>query len=146
MLPLSVDEQHEVWKRLKTHHTDPRGIVHLDASNGLPVTLVHVPTPRRGTADASKRTIQHRSQLIETVQQLVCTPPTSTNNKHMHLEAQLTSVIKRNKEVYTSCSEAAGITILHRFSVDKMLELHKLISAPYSLIRNIRSFLHSEGM
>ena len=134
---------------------DTKGVIDLEADNGLPVTFIHVPRPRKGTADVCKRTIQHRSQLIETVQQLVSTPTTSTStytstststSTSTHLEAQLTSVIKRNKDMYTSCAEAAGITVLHRFSVEKMLELHKLVSAPYSLLRSIRSFLHQEGM
>jgi len=155
-LPLSTEEQRDFYKRIKTHHTNHKHIVHLEAPNGLPAQLVLVPTPRKGTADVCKRTIQQRSQMIETIQQLVSTPSTSTSStsssaasstttRH-HLETQLTSVIKRNKDMYTSCTEAAGITVLHRFSVDKMLELHKLISAPYSLLRNIRSFLHQEGM
>jgi DNA primase catalytic subunit len=147
-LPLSSEEKREICKRIKTHHMDNKGVFNLEADNGLPVTFVHVPTPRKGTADVCKRTVQQRSHIIETVQQLVSTPSTSTScsTSNHHLHAQLTSVIKRNKDTYTTCAEAAGINILHRFSVDKMLELHKLISAPYSLIRNIRSFLHSEGM
>ena len=147
-LPLTTEEKREICKRIKTHHMDNKGVFNLEADNGLPVTFVHVPRPRKGTADVCKRTVQQRSHIIETVQQLVSTPFTSTSSStsNHHLHAQLTSVIKRNKETYTTCAEAAGINILHRFSVDKMLELHKLISAPYSLIRNIRSFLHSEGM
>ncbi len=130
---------------------DKKGVIELEADNGLPVTFVHVPRPRKGTADVCKRTVQHRSQLIETVQQLVSTPTTFTSTStstptSTHLQAQVTSVIKRNKDMYTSCAEDAGITVLHRFSVEKMLELHKLISAPYSLLRNIRSFLYQEGM
>ena len=125
---------------------DKKGVIELQADNGLPVKFVHVPRPRKGTADVCKRTVQHRSQLIETVQQLISTPSTSTSTStSTHLEAQVTSVIKRNKDMYTSCAEAAGITVLHRFSVDKMIELYKMLSAPYSLVRNIKSILLQEG-
>ena len=134
---------------------DKNGVISLEADNGLPATFIHVPQPRKGTADVSKRTIQHRSHLIETVQQLVSTPTTSTatstststtsTSASTHLEAQMTSVIKRNKDMYTSCAEAAGITVLHRFSVDKMIEFYKMLSAPYSLVRNIKSILLQEG-
>jgi hypothetical protein len=150
---LSTDEKREFVKRIKTHHMDKKGVIELEADNGLPVTFVHVPRPRKGTTDVCKRTVQHRSQLIETVQKLVSTPTTpstatstsTSTSTSTHLEAQLTSVIKRNKDMYTSCAEAAGITVLHRFSVDKMIEFYKMLSAPYSLVRNIKSILLQEG-
>ena len=88
---------------------DKHGVIDLEGDNGLPATFIHIPRPRKGTAYVCKRTIQHRSQLIETVQQLVSVPTTSTATS-THLEKQVTSVIKRNKDMYTMCAEAAGIT------------------------------------
>jgi hypothetical protein len=123
-----------------------RGVVRLESSNGLPVTMLHVPTTRKGTCEASKRTVQKRSQLIETLHQIISIPSTSASTStSTHVHTQLTSVIKRNRDMFSSCASAAGINIMHRFSVDTMLEFHKLISAPYSLIRDVRSFLLKEG-
>ena len=91
-LPLTTEEKREICKRITTHHMDNNGVFNLEADNGLPVTFVHVPRPRKGTADVCKRTVQQRSHIIETVQQLVSTPFTSTSSStsNHHLHAQLT--------------------------------------------------------
>ena len=81
------------------------------------------------------------------VLQSVSSPATSTTHQHTQdEEKQLTSLIKRNPDMVTSAAKAAGLPILHKLSVDDMIQLEKLTLIPYNTIRLIRSFLNSHHL
>ena len=81
------------------------------------------------------------------VLQSLSSPATSTSEQHTRDEQQqLTSLIRRNPEIVSSAAEAAGIPILHKLSVDYMIQLEKLTFIPYNTIRLIRSFLNSHRL
>ena len=114
------EEQHHVLKKLKLHHTNPDGTLSLQSANHSTVKLLPLLTPHVGSNDCSIKTRQRRSKIQEQLLQQLSTPSTVTSptERATHVEAQLTSLIKRNKETVTSCAEAAGIKVLHKLSVD----------------------------
>ena len=46
----------------------------------------------------------------------------------------------------TSAAEAAGLPILHKLSVDDMIQLEKLTLIPYNTMRLVRSFLNAHHL
>ncbi len=80
-LPLSVEEQHDIWKRLKTHHTTPDGTLTIQSPNHATIKLLPLPTPRLGSSTCSSKTRQLRSSLQERVLHALSTPPTSSSQQ-----------------------------------------------------------------
>ncbi len=141
------EEQHHVLKRLKTHHITPDGTLTLQSANHTTVTLLPLPTPHVGSSTCSGKTRQRRSRTQEMVLQSLSSPVTSTLQQHTQDEQkQLTSLIQRNPDMVTAAAKAAGIPVLHKLSVDDMLQLEKLTFIPYNTMRLIRSFLNSHHM
>lgn len=142
--PYTPEEQQHVLKKLRLHHTNADGTLTLQSANHTDVKLLSLPTPHVGSHDCSIKTRQRRSKIQEHLLQHLSTPPTVTSptERAKHEAAQLTSLIKRNKDTVTSCAEAAGIKVLHKLSVDDMLQLEKLTFIPNNTIRLIRSFLN----
>jgi hypothetical protein len=143
-IPYTPEEQQHVLKKLRLHHTNPDGTLTLQSANHTQVKLRPLPTPHVGSHDCSIKTRQRRSKIQEQLLQQLSTPSTVTSptERTLHQQAQLTSLIKRNKETVTTCAEAAGIKVLHRLSVDDMLQLEKLTFLPNNTFRLIRSFLN----
>jgi hypothetical protein len=143
----TTEEQHYVLKRLKTHHTSPDGTLALQSSNHTTVKLLPLPTPRVGSSSCCGKTRQRRSQTQEMVLQSLSSPITSTTQQHTTDEQkQLTSLIHRNSDMVTSAAKAAGLPLLHKLSVDDMIQLEKLTFIPYNTMRLIRSFLNSHHL
>ena len=141
------EEQHHVLKRLKTHHTNPDGTLTLQSANRSTVKLLPLPTPHVGSSTCCSKTRQRRSATQEMVLQSLSSPATSTPQQHAQDEQkQLTSLIRRNPDIVTSAAEAAGIPILHKLSVEDMIQLEKLTFIPYNTMRLIRSFLNSHHL
>ena len=113
--PLSIEEQHDILSRIKKHHTNPDGtLTHVN------IRLLPIPTPHVGSNDCNIKTRQRRSKVQEQLLQQLSTPSTVTSptEKAKHEQAQLTALIKRNKDTVTACAEAAGVKVLHKLSVD----------------------------
>lgn len=113
-IPLSTEEQQSVWKRLKTHHANTDGTLSLQSANHTPVKLMPLPTPRIGSRDCTSKTRQRRSQLQERVLQEQSTPGNikSQTEREQHQEAQLTALIKRNKETVSSCAQVCALCVI----------------------------------
>jgi hypothetical protein len=77
------------------------------------------------------------------LQSLSSPAASSASQHHRNEETQLTSLIKRNSGIVTSAAKAAGIPVLHKLSVNDMIQLEKLTLIPYNTIRLLRSFLNS---
>ena len=105
-------------KRLRLHHTNPDGTLSLQSANHVDVKLLPLPTPHVGSYDSSSKTRQRRSKLQEQLLQHLSTPSTviSSTEQTQHQQSQLTSLIKRNRDMVTTSAEAAGLRVLHKLS------------------------------
>jgi hypothetical protein len=98
-------------------------------------------TPRVGSSSSSRETRRRRSRANETFLHSSSTPSDTIDNKDE--QSQLTAIIRRNTELITSSAVNAGIPILHRVTVEEMLQLEKMTLIPNNTIRMIRSFFNS---
>lgn len=116
--PYTTDEQHHVLKRLRLHHTNPDGTLSLQSANHVDVKLLPLPTPHVGSYDSSSKTRQRRSKIQEHLLQHLSTPSivTSSTEQLQHQQAQLTSLIERNRDMVTTSAEVAGLHVLHKLS------------------------------
>ena len=146
--PLSIEEQHDILARIKKHHTNPDGTLTLQSANHTDVKLLPLPQPHVGSHDCSIKTRQRRSKIQERLLQQLSTPSTVTSptEQSKHAQAQLTAVIKRNKDTVTTCAAAAGVKVLHKLSVDEMLQLEKTTFISNNTTRLLRSFLNHHNL
>ena len=105
-------------KRIRLHHTNSDGTLSLRSSNHTDVKLLPLPTPHVGSFECSSKTRQRRSKLQEQLLQHLSTPSTVTSalEQTQHQQAQLTSLIDRNRDMVTTSAKAAGLHILHKLS------------------------------
>ena len=101
-----------------------------------------------GSNDCNIKTRQRRSKVQEQLLQHLSTPSTVTSptEKAKHEQAQLTALIKRNKDTVTACAEAAGVKVLHKLSVDDMLQLEKTTFISNNTTRLLRSFFNYHNL
>ena len=135
-------------KKLRLHHSNPDGTISLQSANHTDIKLFPLPTPHVGSNNCSIKTRQRRSKIQEQLLQHLSTPSTVTTpterTKHEH--AQLTALIKRNKDTVTTCAEAAGVKVLHKLSVDDMLQLEKTTFISNNTTRLLRSFFNHHNL
>ena len=143
-VPYTSEEQQHVLKRLRLHHTNPDGSLSLQSANHTNIKLLPLPTPHVGSQHCSSKTRQRRSKLQEQLLQHLSTPSTVTSptERATHEQEQLTSLIQRNRDMVTTSAKAAGLPLLHKLTVDDMIQLEKLTFIPYNEMRLIRSFLN----
>ena len=135
-------------KRLRRHHANPDGTITLQSGNHTDVKLLPLPQPHVGSHDSSIKTRQRRSKIQEQLLQHLSTPAavTSPAEQAKHEQAQLTALIKRNKDTVTTCAEAAGVKVLHKLSVDDMLQLEKTTFISNNTTRLLRSFFNHHNL
>jgi hypothetical protein len=134
--PLTVLEQHTTLKRLKTHHQDNKGVITLKSLNNHTVSLVQVPTARVGSANASIRTLQHRSHILNQVNNISSAPSNaSPSEQQQHTSAQLKAVCKQSH-----------VTIIQKLTIHDMLHFDQITHLPYNLVRTIRSFFQHHNL
>jgi hypothetical protein len=77
------------------------------------------------------------------VLQSLSSPATSTPQQRIQDEQkQLTSIIKRNVDMVSSAAKAAGLPIVHKLTVNDMLQLEKLVHLPNNVVRLLRSYFN----
>ena len=105
-------------KRLRLHHANPDGTLSLQSANHTDVKLLPLPAPHVGSHDCSSKTRQRRSKIQEQLLQHLSTPSTVTSivEQTQNQQAQLTSLIERNRDMVTTSAEAAGLRVLHKLS------------------------------
>jgi hypothetical protein len=137
ILPLSALEQQSTWKRLKTHHMDNKtNTITLKQRNNHAVSLMHISTPRVGTAHASARTRRRRSRDMLVMNDIIASPTKSSISQHQSdTQLQMADICKR-----------WGIVDTRKLTVDEMLQFDKLTGLPNNLIRTIRSFFNMHGL
>ena len=145
---MSIEEQHDILARIKKHHTNPDGTLTLQSANHADVKLLPLPQPHVGSHDCSIKTRQRRCKIQERLLQQLSTPSTVTSptEQSKHEQAQLTALIKRNKDTVTTCAEAAGVKVLHKLSVDDMLQLERTTFITNNTTRLLRSFFNHHNL
>lgn len=119
----------------------PCGTLTLQSANHSTVKLLPLSTPHAESSTCSSKTRQRRSRTQEMVLHSLSSPATSIRQQHAQDEQkQLISLIQRNPDQVSSVAEAAGLPILHKLSVDDMIQLEKLTFIPFNTMRLTRSF------
>ena len=143
-MPFTPEEQSHVFKKLKTHHSNPDGTLSLQSGNHTNVKLLPVPTPHVGSSTSNRETRRLRSQTYEAFLHLLSSPPHSNYNEQQRdTQAQLTSITRRNTELVTSSALDAGVPILHKLTFDEMLQMEQITFMPNNTARMLRSFFNS---
>jgi len=107
-----------------------------------------VPRPRIGSADASDRTLRHRSHLIEQITTAISVPQAAIGSpdEQRHVRAQLVHTVKRSRDTYEAVVRKAGLDVHVRCGPEEMVELKAITGMPYGAQRVLRTFLQSKGI
>ena len=98
-------------------------------SGGKARRYLHIPKTQIKSGDATKRTMNKRSKIIEKVEKVCSTPAgTSLTASGSDVHAQRVNTIKRDKEGYAAAAEEAGLKIVARFRKDTVLSLRSIMT------------------
>ena len=118
------------------------------SGHGQPLRVMLVPRPRIGSADASDRTLRHRSHLIEQITTAISVPQAAIGSpdEQRHVRAQLVHTVKRSRDTYEAVVRKAGLDVHVRCGPEEMVELKAITGMPYGAQRVLRTFLQSKGI
>jgi hypothetical protein len=106
-------------------------IASVSSANGRALVVAQLPVAAVGSADAAASTVRARSALVEKVVNAVAVPPAAAaaaepSDSKQHLNAQRTSLVKRDPKSYSAAVESAtGVSVGRALNEDEMLELKK---------------------